>query len=1218
MELQRLYLLVTISLLAVVSAGVLPARAATEFCVVPTEQSLCPCSVICHTFDFYLASPEVYFKSGVTFQFLPGVHNISRSFSGSGIAGLNFFGTNATVVVNSSTNSSWLSLYHSSQIAFSGLDIWVGNSKKSDKSLICNMCIVELNNVSGIQLSKLSLNNSCGRGLCLTNISTGEIIVNGTTVQVYSYGLYMHNVNGFVNISHSQFFGSQRDTLLSATYHGMINGILSIQHSQFHNGSGSIAVSASSLLSDDTIAFSLEIEHVNLTTPNGTDIWVYVINSEKERNESAAINVFVNDVMLLSHAKDVGIYLNLGDFNGQYNVTVNDCSIFSHYGGAIKVYLGNDRYSKVLIKNSVLKSNQGNRSLSPVSAMLIKGSTDKSSGPSSPVTLSNVTLESNYYIPSATDESIATVLLFYVDNATIIDCKFIGNTGTALYLMNSNVTTIGTITFANNSAYEGAALSLNGLSIIAVKEYSVFLFSNNTANHTGGAMHINNGYNDHFLDTLALPTQAKCFVSFEGDIRNTSVFRFHNNVAKNGGSAIYGGYLDQVLYGNYSRFNSCIEAVVMFSEFHTINTSNASLISSDPSRVCMCENNTARCLDYTKNISMYPGQAFHIPVYVVGQHFGSSKGTVYAQLLNKTCELCISEIRTSQDVNQYSCDQNNLTYTVLSPDAEHEQTLILTAEDVFISGYVDKYTIDLKIKEYIENGNLCVPSELLKLPVYIHINFLKCPAGFSHSVSKGSCTCLPIFSNHLGKNKVTCGINTQTVQRQHSVWIDASNTTAIYSQYCPLLYCNSTLMQVNLSQRDGADTQCVNHHSGVLCGACKMGYSLAIGSSHCLPHCSDNYLSLLLVFAAAGVLLVLFIKYLNLTVTQGMINGLIFCTNIVQTNKSVLLASDETAIRYFAAFIAWFNLDFGIETCFSEDLDIYAKTWLQFAFPLYLWVLAGGIIVACRYSQLATRFFGNNAVHVLATIFLLSYNKLLRIITTVYSSASIEIHDLSSNRTREEAVWAYDGNIRYLRSEHAALFAACTFVFVFLWLPFTLCILLGQWLQRYNHYRGLQWVGRVRPLLEAYYGPLKDRHRYWAGILLLARVVVIIPAADPLSSASASMFTVIILCTVLLLFTASIGGFYKKNYLTVMESAFFANLTSFAALWLYLDDANGAQDIAVYIMVGLFFLGFLIIVGIQLCTFLVNFIRKRGYLLVPHVSADLSIQSSLDEEEYEH
>ena len=75
-------------------------------------------------------------------------------------------------------------------------------------------------------------------------------------------------------------------------------------------------------------------------------------------------------------------------------------------------------------------------------------------------------------------------------------------------------------------------------------------------------------------------------------------------------------------------------------------------------------------------------------------------------------------------------------------------------------------------------------------------------------------------------------------------------------------------------------------------------------------------------FAAAGVLLVFFISALNLTVTQGMVNGLIFYANIVWTNYQSILfpqVESEPVLVFLKTFIAWFNLDFGIQVCFVKD-----------------------------------------------------------------------------------------------------------------------------------------------------------------------------------------------------------------------------------------------------------------------------------------------------------
>ena len=66
---------------------------------------------------------------------------------------------------------------------------------------------------------------------------------------------------------------------------------------------------------------------------------------------------------------------------------------------------------------------------------------------------------------------------------------------------------------------------------------------------------------------------------------------------------------------------------------------------------------------------------------------------------------------------------------------------------------------------------------------------------------------------------------------------------------------------------------------------------------------------------------------------MGTVNGLIFYANIVAGNKAVFLPSGDS--NFLTVFVAWLNLDLGIETCFYDGMDAYARTWLQFVFPLY-------------------------------------------------------------------------------------------------------------------------------------------------------------------------------------------------------------------------------------------------------------------------------------------
>ena len=228
---------------------------------------------------------------------------------------------------------------------------------------------------------------------------------------------------------------------------------------------------------------------------------------------------------------------------------------------------------------------------------------------------------------------------------------------------------------------------------------------------------------------------------------------------------------------------------------------------------------------------------------------------------------------------------------------------------------------------------------------------------------------------------------------------------------CPFDYCVDTPVLIELSN---LDIQCHHNHSGTLCGSCKDNYSIALGTLHCLP-CSSVYLASLLPFAFAGIVLVAVIMLLQLTVAFGTINGLIFYANVVQANQSIFFPPGKTDI--LTVFIAWVNLDLGFEMCFYDGMTTYAYTWLQFLFPFYVWFLIGLMIVVSRWSVKLARALGNNPVAALATLFLLSYSKIVRTVIIALSYTSLEYPD-----SMHKVVRLYDGNIPYFQTtEHILL-----------------------------------------------------------------------------------------------------------------------------------------------------------------------------------------------------
>ena len=133
-----------------------------------------------------------------------------------------------------------------------------------------------------------------------------------------------------------------------------------------------------------------------------------------------------------------------------------------------------------------------------------------------------------------------------------------------------------------------------------------------------------------------------------------------------------------------------------------------------------------------------------------------------------------------------------------------------------------------------------------------------------------------------------CNINDQTMLRPANSWISATTHNNSYTYHislqCPFHYCLPHSSYLNVSN---PNSMCQFNRSGLLCGHCQKGFSTVFSSFHCC-HCSSIYLLLIIPIAIAGLVLVLILFVLNLTVTDGTINGFILYVNIISINAPVI------------------------------------------------------------------------------------------------------------------------------------------------------------------------------------------------------------------------------------------------------------------------------------------------------------------------------------------
>ena len=479
-------------------------------------------------------------------------------------------------------------------------------------------------------------------------------------------------------------------------------------------------------------------------------------------------------------------------------------------------------------------------------------------------------------------------------------------------------------------------------------------------------------------------------------------------------------------------------------------------------------------------------------------------------------------------------------------------TLMLAINGTLI---INKYISECSLVKYTPKYNISygrniivftVTTDRFNLQHNISFIFNKCPIGFSVNSSE-VCTCSFLREN------VTCDINSLNITHNGLLWIgtygtstpfnvNATNPNACIIDEDCLFYCSPNPVTFKLND---TDTQCVYNRGQRMCGSCRDGYSLLMGSNKC-DHCHNNYMIIVWIalFAVMGVLLVVLLIALNLTVSVGTLNGLLFYANIVKLYEPVF--SRKGALPVLHQVISWINLDFGFEVCFYNGMDSYGKQWLQFAFPLYLWIIIIIIILLCRKYGKISRLMGSHTVPVLSTLFLLSYTKLVRTIVIVLHKREVTLH-CTNESVRSVSVWYEDPSFEYAKGKHAGLFGFTLLVSVFFVIPYTLFLLLNRFYEKYlSNLQVLKKIwDRFKPIIDAYSGPMKDEYRFWPGLLLVARIPVLLSVTLVDSFIQSQHFLLSMLLTVLVIVLSlshCFGGVYKKRMNNVLEVWFLFNL----------------------------------------------------------------------------
>ena len=1186
------------------------------------EQSLCPPHQICHILSYYISQPDSYFTNDTTIIFLEGEHSFDRedlvhvsnvhnlTLKGQGqwpVAGAEETVMQSTVIINCTRGRGGFYFDTSHNITVEGLTVVNCGSSGYQTA------VFKFSTVQSLFFHKNSIQHMTGCGLLLFNCDNAIV----TNCSYY----------------HSALFGD-------CSFRGGSGGGVRIEYNTQYSNTG----------------YTLELSHSNITKCckfNGGGLYLWIFQ------EFGQANVLFNHLKLFHNkAKYAGGAIS-AKLHGNGNVTlvISNCVLFngsamSRGSGGLSLSVS-IQSATIRIENTDFMDNYGqfvneigisigtgiDSSATNVTFIMINSTVQSEAysaefgvlieGCCANVMLTNtsmrfanikfrgfvlictssiiktrIQMDSCQFIGSSGVPSI--IYLFQVQ-ANIKNCIFSNNTSDAngrsvitlqhtgyrdvihsCTISDNNMTGITVIltsakfsghnVIQNNRNTEGAGMKLLFSSYIGVD--GELLLYNNTADNHGGAILVKQPLLLASQQRSLLFTYEKIAISHSCTLQlavNTGTIKLSGNRAGKGGSDMYGAILmgcdNHVgLYGSHVPHvglpsdTSWYFYTPLMKHLHFSNTDRLSSMSSDPIMVCFCNTTTnlPDCSDRTHHIQTYPGLEINTSIATVGYYGGTSPGAVLVSAQHAT-------VRSYNQNETTNCFQLH----ILLQDTSSTTALV----DIRVDGGLQGWGVS------------------------IGVDILECPIGFTQI--SGQCLC----ENFLDTSNVQCNLSATPFKflRSGNSWFAYNNNIQCITgtTNCPFDYCNRSNVSFDIM---APDDQCVANRVGILCGQCQSHLSIMLGSNRC-GTCSNWYLFLLPVFALAGIVLLAVLMFLNLSVSVGTINGLLFYANMVKLNEVFFFPNGSVPV--VSQFISWLNLDLGIEVCLFNGMDGYWNTWLQFAFPAYLFLLMGGIIVGCRYSAWLCRLCGSHAVPALATLFLMSYTKILLTVTNALSMSRLPCNDSILT------VWSVDGNIEYSSVKHLILIVFSCGVLV-VGMAYPVLVLCAPLLERYSHkcIPLHRWnpVAKFKPLLDAYGGPYKDKYRFWTGVTLMVRLAVTVTFS--FTSGRLAVINAYIITTIVVgifTFWTYTKGVYKEIILNTLEIFYLLNIFLLSTVSLataFLGSKN--YQIATIVSVCLSLVVFLVTMAMHLWwNFNLKKIKRRlGFkdrpedIEVPQVAAD--------------
>ena len=661
-----------------------------------------------------------------------------------------------------------------------------------------------------------------------------------------------------------------------------------------------------------------------------------------------------------------------------------------------------------------------------------------------------------YFINVSFINNIAGSSVVYVGGGTINNTKitaestlFVNNNGTALHLFMSQITFYTNVVFENNTANSGPALYLEqGTQVYFDNKYGsiVVRFVNNSATQYGGAIYTDLPFTCPYKGAM-----------FHDQNWNLSI-SYINNTA---------GVIGNSLYFNINEF--CVIDT---------NVSDINSLLYYPYKFNYSEARTTAIVTSPDSVVLY------FPNHD-GSYIGSNEYFIRKKILGKAITFTgavFDYFNNSAEPIQFrvKCLNDSTNYIL----ANHHDWLLIdnvSLLNITISGN----RIDLNPVNVTFSLTSVLASFNKQISLQLVIELLPCFSGYFYNGDSRHCVCY----HH--KDIVECYNDYNEIKRGY--WFGAVTDPFKPSvSLCPSRYCY--FGKHRKETRKGycilpsrLDDQCNSQRTGIACGHCKPGYTLAYDSPKCIgkDKCSAGMTVLVIVLTIlywiAIVVVVFALMHFKPHVSSGYVYGVIYYYSIVDILLDNNAFISDTVFQVIAVLSSFAKLTpqlFG-QLCLVKGLRGIDQQFIHYSHAFAISLILLIIVIAARYFPRLAFYVRRYIIRVICILLLLSYTSLastsFQLLQPIYYPGY-------------EGIYVYiSPDMKYFNNRHAfyGVVALLCCLFIVIGLPVILLLeplILGRWFN----------FVRIKPLLDQFQGCYKDEYRWFAAFYLICRQVIII------------------------------------------------------------------------------------------------------------------------------